>query len=163
MKVLVIGVGNDYRGDDAAGLIVARRLRAMNLPDVQVIESDGEFTRLMESWKEAEKVILIDAVQSGAAPGTIHRFDANKQKLPASLWQGSTHAFGVAEAIAMAQALGRLPRCFMVFGIEAQSFELGAPLSVAITRAMQETIQLLLDLKALALLPLMLVIPFFPG
>ena len=80
MEVLVIGVGNDYRGDDAVGLIVARRIREMNLPQVQVIESDGEFTRLMESWKDAESVILIDAVQSGVAPGTIHRFDANEQK-----------------------------------------------------------------------------------
>ncbi len=83
MKTLVIGVSNEYRGDDAAGLLVARRIGALNLPDVQVIENDGECTRLRDGWKEAERVILrvilIDAVQSGAASGTIHRFDANAQ------------------------------------------------------------------------------------
>ena len=135
MEVLVIGVGNDYRGDDAAGLIVARRLRELNLPDVRVIESDGEFTRLMEAWQDAENVILIDAMQSGAAPGTIHRFEATEQKLPASVLQSSTHAFGVAEAMAMAQALGRLPRRFIVCGIEGQHFAMGAPLSAEVARA----------------------------
>lgn len=142
MKTLVIGVGNEDRGDDAAGLLVARRIGALNLPDVQVIESDGEFTKLMESWKDAERLILIDAVQSGAASGTIHRFDANAQKLPASLFQCSTHAFGVAEAIGMSKALGLLPRWFVLFGIEAHNFTLGMALSIKVANSLEEVVRL---------------------
>lgn len=142
MKTLVIGVGNDYRGDDAIGLIVARRLRDLNLPDVQVIESDGECTRLMESWKDATRVILIDAVQSGAAPGTIHRVAAHEEELPAALSQGSTHAFGVTEAVALSKAFGRLPQHFIVFGIEARNFALGASLSPEATTALEEVLRL---------------------
>lgn len=138
MKTLVIGVGNEYRGDDAIGLLVARRIRDWHLPHVQVIESDGEFTKLMESWSDVESVILIDAVQSGAAPGTIHRFDVGTQNLPASMFHCSTHAFGVAEAIAMSKALEPLPQHFIVFGVEAQSSILGEFLSIAVTNALEK-------------------------
>ncbi len=138
MNTLVIGVGNDYRGDDAVGLIAARRLRELHLPHVKVIESDGEFTRLMECWREAESVIVIDAVQSDARLGTIYRFDVNEQNLSANLFQCSTHAFGVVEAIAMSKALGRLPKRFVVFGVEARSFAMGASLSVEIANAFEE-------------------------
>lgn len=141
-ETLVIGVGNDYRGDDAIGLIVVRRIRELNLPDVQVIESDGECTRLMESWKDAVRVILIDAVQSGATPGTIHRVAAHEEELPAAMSQGSTHAFGVAEAIALSKALGRLPQHFIVFGVEVRNFALGALLSSEAAIALEEVLRL---------------------
>jgi hydrogenase maturation protease len=137
MKTLVIGVGNEYRCDDAVGLLVARHICELNLPHVRVIESDGEFARLMDAWKDAESVILIDAVQSGALPGTIHRFAAHEEKLPASLFQCSTHAFGVAGAIELAKTLGQLPPQLVVFGIEAESFDTGAALSVAVARALE--------------------------
>lgn len=140
MNTLVIGVGNDYRGDDAVGLLVARRIRALHLPQVQVIESDGECTKLMECWKGAERVILIDAVQSGAPPGTIHRVMA--QDLPAHWLHCSTHAFGVAEAIALAQALGQLPRPFSILGIEGSTFAIGAALSEQVAAALAVIVDL---------------------
>jgi hydrogenase maturation protease len=70
-RILVIGVGNEYRRDDAVGLIVARRLRELSPRNVTVIEESGEGTNLMESWTGADMVILIDAASSGARPGTI--------------------------------------------------------------------------------------------
>ena len=47
---LVIGIGNDFRGDDAAGLMVARRLRGTPLHDVEIVESAGDAAALMELW-----------------------------------------------------------------------------------------------------------------
>ncbi len=141
MNTLVIGVGNEWRGDDAIGLLVARRLRDLHLPDVQVIESDGDCTKLMESWKGAEKVILIDAVHSGATPGTIHRVTA--QDLPAHWLHCSTHAFGVAEAIALAQALGQLPQQVSLLGIEGSTFAIGAALSEQVAAALAAVVDLI--------------------
>jgi hydrogenase maturation protease len=143
MKMLVIGVGNDYRGDDAAGLLVARRIRELHLPHVEVLESDGEFTELMESWKAAESVILIDAVQSGATPGTIHRVDVRAQTLPANWWQSSTHAFGVAEAIELSKAFGQLPTQFSIIGIEGSAFAVGAALTEPVANAIAEVVGLI--------------------
>ena len=71
---------------------------------------EGEPVGLIEDWAGADAVIVVDAVSSGAPPGTIHRLDPLSAPIPAALSQGSTHAFGLAETIELARALGRLPR-----------------------------------------------------
>jgi hydrogenase maturation protease len=131
--VTIAGVGNDWRGDDAAGLIAARRLREL-LPGVRVVEVGGDASALLDAWTGAELAIVIDAVRSGAPPGTIHRLDGGP---PAAMRLGSTHAIGLAEAIALGRALGRLPARLELYGIEAASFETGAGLSPEVARAVE--------------------------
>ena len=46
--ILVIGIGNQYRGDDALGILLARRINSLNLPQVRVIEQAGEGAALIE-------------------------------------------------------------------------------------------------------------------
>jgi hydrogenase maturation protease len=89
MKILLIGIGNAFRGDDAVGLHVARLVAERRLAGVTVTEESGEGVALLERWKDAEEVIVVDAVASGAAPGTIHRFAAHTQKLPAKTFASS--------------------------------------------------------------------------
>jgi hydrogenase maturation protease len=132
---LVIGVGNEWRRDDAAGLVVARRLRESSLRAVRVIEHEGEPLDLIEEWSGAAAAIVLDAVSSGAEPGTIHRLDALAAKLTAQLFHGSTHALGVAEAVELARALERLPRRLLFLGIEGSRFDAGAGLSPEVERA----------------------------
>lgn len=134
-KTLIIGVGNEYRSDDGAGLVVARRLRRRVGDDFVVVEQTGEGASLIETWRGASSVIVIDAVTSGAEPGTIHRFEANIQSLPKSFFRYSTHAFSLAEAIEVARALGELPARFVVYGIEALNFTAGVGLSEAVEKA----------------------------
>jgi len=134
-KTIVIGVGNEFRGDDGAGLAVARLLREQLSPEIAVLEESGEGTSLMDAWRSASRVFLIDAVHSGAAPGTIHRLDASCDPLPTALFPCSTHAFGVADAIAMARVLHELPVALIIYGIEAASFDESQGLSDAVQRA----------------------------
>lgn len=127
---LVIGVGHEQRGDDAAGLLVARRLAdaaASAAPDLRVLEHGGDGMDLLLAWEGAERVFLVDAVVSGARPpGELHRFDAHRVPLPSALFVGtSTHALGVAEAIELGRSLGRLPERVVVYGIEAERFDTG--------------------------------------
>jgi hydrogenase maturation protease len=132
---LIIGIGNEYRGDDAVGLIVARRLRERLSDSVKVLEQTGDGAALMEAWRGVERVIVIDAVASGAAPGAIHRFDANTRPIPKNAFRCSTHAFGVAEAIELSRALTRLPRSLMVYGIEGKNFAAGVGISPEVEKA----------------------------
>lgn len=143
-STLIIGVGNDYRGDDAVGLVVARRLRQQAPAGVAVREESGEGTALMEAWKNAAFVILIDAVHSGATPGTIHRFDARAAELPSDFFHYSTHAFSVAEAVELARALGQLPPRLIVYGIEGKNFAAGVGLAAEVETAAQEVAQRIL-------------------
>jgi hydrogenase maturation protease len=134
-RVLVIGVGNGYRGDDAAGLAVAEQISAMAPPGVRVIGHEGEPASVMEYWDRRSAVYLVDAVASGGVPGSVYRFDAASTPLAARFSRRGTHAVGVAETIELARALGRLPQRLIAYGIEGRSFAAGAGLSSPVRRA----------------------------
>ena len=139
--ILIIGVGNAYRGDDAVGLCIAQDIRKKSPDHINVIEQSGEGISLMESWKDANIVILVDAVYSGGNFGTIYRFDAGKQAIPSRFFHYSTHAFGVAEAVELARAFKQLPPHLIVYGIEGKSFEAGVGLSPEVEKAAQEVVE----------------------
>jgi hydrogenase maturation protease len=143
--VLVIGVGNPYRRDDAVGLIVARTLREKNLDGVKVLEMSGEGAALIEAWQNAERVIVIDAVCSGAAPGTIFRFEAHRRSIPTRFFRYSTHNLGLAEAIELARSLGQLPKELIVYGIEGRDFTVGEGLSPEVAHAASQVLERILS------------------
>lgn len=126
----VVGIGNPWRRDDAAGLVAARCLRGTMPTSVEILEREGEPSSLIDTFEGAEAVWLIDAVSSGAAaPGTVHRLDAAASALPAELFSTSTHHLGLADAVELARALDRLPERLVVFGIEGASFGTGDELT----------------------------------
>jgi hydrogenase maturation protease len=152
-EVLVVGVGNAMRGDDAAGLEVVRRLRAREpVPGVAVRTLEGEGIGLLDLWEGARAVVLVDSVRSGAVPGTVHRLDAAGEPLPGDLrTSSSTHAVGVAEAIELARALGRLPRRLVLYGVEGERFDAGAALSSPVAAAIDAVVaRVLQEASALA-------------
>ena len=132
--MIVIGVGNSWRGDDAAGLAVAERLRGA----VEAVEHEADGAGLVERWRDRDHVVVVDAAASEAAPGTIRRFDANAGPLPARLLRSSTHAFGVADAVELARALACLPRRLEVYAIEGADFSAGMGLSPAVAAAVEQ-------------------------
>jgi len=138
---LVIGIGNDFRKDDAAGLIAAKRLRAVAGKNVAIQEQSGEATALMEAWQGRAKVILIDAAKCTGAPGTLHRFDAVKRPLPGGLLRYSSHQLSVVDAIELARALNRLPGELIVYGIEGKHFDAGKGLSAEVERSIPELVE----------------------
>ena len=75
-------LGSRYRGDDAVGPLVADRLRAAG---ATVLECDDEPTRLLDAWAGLDLVVIVDAVSSGAAAGTVHRVDPGDGPLPGDL------------------------------------------------------------------------------
>lgn len=135
MRRLIIGCGNPDRGDDAAGLLVARRLGEFGC---EAVEHTGEGVALLDLFEQAADVVIVDAAVTGAPAGTIHVWDA-KGTLPG--WEaagGSTHHFGIAEGLRLAAALGRLPERVLVYGIEGRNFGLGDAPSPEVLRAVEE-------------------------
>lgn len=139
-RLLIIGIGNKYRSDDGVGLLIARRLHETLSAPVTMIEQSGEGAALMEAWKDFQDVILIDAVHSGAPPGTIFRFEAHQQAIPTQFFHYSTHAFSVAEAIELARALNQLPPRLIVYGIEGKNFAAGIELSPEVDKMTPEVV-----------------------
>lgn len=95
----------------------------------------GDCTVLVDHLAARDHVVIVDACRAGAAPGTLHRFDAVAAPLPSELGGLSTHGFGVAEAIALARALNAMPRTCLVLAVEAATFDIGAPLSTPVAIA----------------------------
>jgi hydrogenase maturation protease len=139
--VVLIGVGNELRRDDAAGLDVVRRLRRRGGLGARLETTAGDGVELLDLWQDARAVVLVDTVRSGAPAGTIHRLDASVTPLPASLGRTSSHALGVADAIELARELGRLPRRVIVYGIEGARFEAGSGLTERVASALEPLAQ----------------------
>ena len=170
VPVLVVGMGNRDRGDDGAGLAAAARIGAASGVPVALLDAIGDGTALLDVWCGVDTVIVLDAMRSGAAAGTVRRLDAGLDgglhhnaaggksagtghgpaKAAATLGAGrnlggSTHGLGVAEAIALGDALGRLPRRLVIFGIEGRRFDAGTDLSPEAARAVDEAVRLGLE------------------
>lgn len=142
--IRIIGLGNSVRGDDAVGLLAARRLRGQVGNHVDVIEAESAGVELLDLMAGAGAVLIIDAARSGQAPGTIHRLDASACSIAPHMFPRSTHAIGVGEALELARTLGVLPNKVIVYGIEAGDTDIGHPLSPAVGHALHEVVELVL-------------------
>lgn len=145
--ILIQCIGNRYGGDDGFGPAVFDQLQQMELPEnVRVTEHWGEGTELMQHWDGVEKVFLIDAAHTGAKPGTIHQFDALKDKIPKNLCIHATHRFGVLEAIELARSLGHLPEQLHLIAVEGADFSPGGILTPTVGNAAYRIVDLFINM-----------------
>lgn len=145
MTSIVIGIGNEYRRDDGVGLVVADLLRSRVPAGVEVVGCELEPSRLIDAWEGAELALVVDAVHSGAEPGTLHRFDAGAAPVPAAVFRSSTHAFGVGEAVELSRVLGTLPARVVLFGVEGEEFAAGEGLTAPVEAAVEPAARLMLE------------------
>ena len=143
-KTVIIGIGNEYRSDDGLGVIIADKLSNINLNGTRILKQNGEPTLLMDSWKDADKAIVIDAISSGASPGTVKRFDAVEKPLPSQLFHYSTHSFSLADVIELARGLNRLPPSLIIYGIEGKNFTNGFKISTEVEKAVGKIVELII-------------------
>lgn len=129
-KVHVIGLGSPF-GDDCIGWLAVERLRHAPWPrrfslglTLHVLDRPG--VGLLHAMKGARAVVLVDAIRSGAPPGTLHRLTG--QDLVPTEVPVSTHDLGVAAAIELAAALGELPEYLVLLGIEIDDPTRSGPL-----------------------------------
>lgn len=155
-RVLVVGVGNVLRQDDGAGPAVASRLESRlqgrRSERLTVITQAGDGLSVMEAWEGCHQVVIVDAARSGARPGTVHRYEGGEEDLPCDFFNCSSHQFGIAETIALARVLGRLPRRLIVYGIEGARFGPGEGLSPEVSRGVEEVVSaVLMDVPGISI------------
>ena len=138
LRVVIIGIGNPFCGDDGAGIVVVHGLKKQFRSEVKLIEESGDGLLLLEDWADASSVFVIDATLSGAKPGTIRMFDVHKDRMPSQFFPRSTHAFGLTQAIDLGRILDQLPAEFLIFGIESERCELGSQMSPRVIAAVDE-------------------------
>ena len=120
-KILIIGLGNPLVTDDSVGLRVVERLKPLlaDRADIEVSEDYWGGLRLMERMIGFDGAIVIDAIQTGAPPGTIHLLTPEGIATQRS---ASAHDVNLATALEFGRGAGaHLPenRRIQLVGIEA--------------------------------------------
>ncbi len=135
VRSAVIAVGNPLRSDDGVGPAVIERLRGRVPAGVRLAQVGGGAPELLDAWEGLDTAVIVDAVLSGGEPGSVHLLDASWEPLPARVGSASTHGLGLAEALELGRALGRLPRRVVVVGVEMDHAETAGDLSEAVSAA----------------------------
>ena len=147
-STLILGLGNNLRGDDGAGPAVIAALSSMNLPP-QVDLLDGgtpglETVLLLEGY---ERVIIIDAADMDLQPGQWRRFSPDTAELKSSenKLRGTLHAAGLAEALVLAGALDLLPPTLIIYGIQPEKIDWSDNLSQPLQAALPDLVNAIVE------------------
>jgi hydrogenase maturation protease len=140
MNTLILGMGNLLLCDEGVGVHVARALSQCELPpDVAAVEAGTAFLDVLPEIERADRILLIDAMEGGGAPGSVYRVPFDQCRHPDML--ASLHGFDLSRVLYMA-GKDRPPEV-LVFGVEPARIEWGTELSPAVQRvlpALQEAI-----------------------
>ena len=147
MDTLIIGCGNLLRGDDGVGPILVRHLAQTGVPPhVRLADGGTAGMDVAFNMRGADRVILVDACQSGAEPGTLFKVPGERLEQLPPLQGINLHAFRWDHALAFGRWLlkDEYPQDIIVYLIEAASLEPGAPLTPPVQASMEALAQTLL-------------------
>ena len=145
-KVKVLGCGNVLVGDDGVGIRVIERLQAMELPpNVEAIDAGVGGMAILTWIEDADKVIIIDAVQTGnEPPGTVYRF-TDKELPPSGMFMLSLHDLNLVDTLNVGRLVQRMPEEIVIIGVEVRRVaEFTDELTPEVEAAMDEVIDLVL-------------------
>jgi hydrogenase maturation protease len=135
---VVIGIGNDFRRDDGVGLAVAQQIAERDLPGVRVVSGTGEPAALLEAWSGMARAVVVDAAAGEhSTPGRIRRWTACDLEATTAV---SSHALGLAQTCALAQALARMPQDLVVFTVDIADTNHGMGLTPAVAAAVPDLV-----------------------
>jgi len=139
MRTLVLGLGNDILGDDAAGIFAARALKLQfeGVADVDVVETALHGVALLDLFLGYDRAVLVDAIQTGKVPpGSL--VEVNPDELVA-VESPSPHYAGVPELLTIAKQLDLdFPTQIRIFAVEAEDlYTIGGSLSPAVENALE--------------------------
>ena len=134
--LLVVGFGNPVAGDDSVGVEILRRLRHGGNCACRLLTIPNAGIELLDTFRVADIILFVDAVSSGAPPGTLHLIPLPSQKLELrKLSSVSSHGWGLVETLELARALGHTVPRLLLLGVEVRGVEPGAPRSPDVERA----------------------------
>jgi hydrogenase maturation protease len=142
-KTVILGVGNLLLSDEGFGVHLANRLEKEPLPEgVEVVEGGTDGFHLINVIRAAGRLIVVDAIRGGEAPGTIYRFaleDAPGGRLPQLT---SAHQVGILEVLELTALTSEVPET-VFFGVEPESLEMGMELSECVAARIPRVIELI--------------------
>jgi hydrogenase maturation protease len=143
-NILILGLGNILLKDEGVGVRVVEKIKDMALPpDVEVMDGGTMGLDLQYYIEGRKKVIVVDAVQAGDAPGTMYRFTDNNIADKKSLLR-SAHGFDFADALKLSEFFKKKPGEVVFIGIEPESLDEGMELTPTIEKRVPALIELVM-------------------
>ncbi|MEJ2665844.1 MAG: hydrogenase maturation protease [Deinococcales bacterium] len=152
-RVLVAGLGNEWRRDDGVGPAVALRVARMAVPGVRVIVNVGEPADLVDAWRGAEVAVVVDAMHGALEPGAHLRIDAADGELSGLPVGVSGHSYALPNVVELARALDAMPGRLLIFAVQGEAFDSGQGLTPAVAAAVERVAAEILDEIAAAVAP----------
>jgi len=144
-RILVMGVGNLLLSDEGVGVHVAQRMMEMDMPpEVHVVEGGTDGFGLINIILEADRMILIDAIRGGGAPGSIYRFDVEDCNPFPDIFKTSVHQISILEVINLSGLIGTTPKTTII-GVEPKSLDMGMELSPEIEERVPKILRMILE------------------
>lgn len=139
--ILVLGVGNPLLADEGLGPRAVEELsrRYRFSPEIALLDGGTAGFSLLPRILEAERLLVLDAIQAGEPPGTVFTLDGDTLP-PARGGKLSPHQIGLAEVLALARVQGG-PAEVVVLGVEPKSLNLGIGLSPPVARALERLVE----------------------
>jgi hydrogenase maturation protease len=129
-RTLVLGLGNILMRDEGVGVRVVERLREDYefAPETQVLDGGTLGLDLLPWVEDADRLLVIDAVDMGAEPGSLARLEG--EEVPAFLGvKISPHQMGLADLLAAAHLRGHFPQELVLWGVQPMLIDVGLELS----------------------------------
>jgi hydrogenase maturation protease len=153
-RVALAGIGNEMRHDDGIGPVIARRAARLSSSQGRGLVSAlatplNEPLDLLDDWDGDDLAIVVDAVRSGAPPGTVTLTwlePLSDVVLPARCGRASTHGLGVADVLRLACEIGLAPQRVALVGVEGQDFSHGEGLSSPVEAGVARAVDLVVEL-----------------
>ncbi len=128
-KIVIIGIGNVLLMDEGIGIHIINELEKYELPsNVEIYDGGTGGFKLIDLVQAANKVIFIDAVETGKAPGTIITFKSEDVRSKYQKRKYSLHDTDLLEVIKMVELLEHPPEIEIV-GIQPKTINYGTTLS----------------------------------
>jgi hydrogenase maturation protease len=138
-EIVVVGLGNSYRGDDGVGVAAADALSDLGLPGVRVVTGIVDPMSLLQAWSGAELAVIIDAaVVTPSVPGRLRRCTLGD--VVAASDGLSSHSVDIGRTYALGQTLGRAPEALVMFTIEVADTGHGLGLTPEVAHAVPEVV-----------------------
>ncbi len=145
VKTQVLGIGNSILSDDGVGVHVVERLKAEEiLPGVVLTVGGTGGSVLIDMIEEGDRLIIVDAIVTGAAPGTIHELSVQDIVSTVPIHLASAHDFDFLTILGLGkEVLGKeIPSEIMIIAVEAAdittfSEECTPPVKDAVDRVVQ--------------------------
>ena len=145
-RTLVLGLGNPLMGDDGVGVAVLERLRSEWVvpPQVELIDGGTWGMNLLPFVETARHLILIDAIRTGAAPGTLTVLERSELPRYFAL-KLSPHQIDLREILALAELRGMLPDDLVAIGLEPERVDLELGLSPRVSAGLGKVMDLVVE------------------